>query len=70
MDIGRIVGNILLLIGHTILLYYSPTLGISIKLGGSILLLLYFNSIKLYDMSITIAAFSSLELIRLLIYLM
>lgn len=61
----RILANILLLVGHAILIYYDVKLGITIKLIGSSMLIYFFSKLKYWDMTITMSAFSSLEIFRL-----
>jgi hypothetical protein len=61
----RIIANILLLVGHAILIYYDVKLGITIKLIGSSMLIYFFSKLKYWDMVVTLSAFSSLEIFRL-----
>lgn len=61
----RILANILLLVGHAFLIYYDVKLGITIKLIGSSMLIYFFSKLKYWDMTITLSAFSCLEIFRL-----
>lgn len=61
----RIIANILLLLGHSILLFYNIKIGIIVKITGNILLINYFLKMKYYDMIVTLLAFSLLEIYRL-----
>lgn len=61
----RIIGNLLLLFGHTILLFQSIEIGIIIKLISNVLLCYFFIKEKYYDMVVTLVAFAILEMFRL-----
>jgi hypothetical protein len=65
MVLTRYLANIILLIGHTLLLYGSPEIGIIIKTTGAFILLLSFIKLKMYDMIVILVTFSVLELTKL-----
>jgi hypothetical protein len=65
MVLTRYLANIILLIGHTFLLYGSQEIGIIIKTTGALMLLLSFIKLKMYDMIVILVTFSALELTKL-----
>ncbi len=62
----RWIGNLLLLVGYFILLFYKQDIGLSIRIIGAILLLPSFIKLKLYDLLFIASIFLAIDIAKLL----
>lgn len=69
MTLFRIIGNLLVMAGYPVLLYFSPVLGATIKTVGHVLLFTYFIKFQAWDMLLSLLFFSTLDLVYLLKHL-
>ena len=59
INICRVIGNLLFIIGYVVVLFNSVELGVYIRLVGNLLSWPYFYKIKMWDM-ITVRSFFAL----------
>jgi hypothetical protein len=69
MTLFRIIGNLLVMAGYPVLLYFSPVLGATIKTVGHVFLFTYFIKFQAWDMLLSLLFFSTLDLVYLLKHL-
>jgi hypothetical protein len=66
LNICRIVGNLLFIVGYVVVLFGSMELGVYVRLVGNLLSWPYFYKIKMWDMIAVRSFFAIIEVVKLI----
>ena len=66
LNIGRIIGNSLFIIGYIIILFADIKIGIVTRLIGNLMSYPYFCKIKMWDMLVLRSFFGAIEITKLI----
>ncbi len=66
LNICRIVGNLLFIVGYVVVLFGSMELGVYVRLVGNLLSWPYFYKVKMWDMITVRSFFAIIEVVKLI----
>jgi len=66
LNVCRVIGNLLFIIGYTVVLFGSVELGVYIRLLGNLLSWPYFYKVKMWDMIAVRSFFAAIEIAKLI----
>jgi hypothetical protein len=66
LNICRIIGNLLFIVGYAVVLFNSVELGVYVRLVGNLLSWPYFYKVKMWDMIVVRSFFAIIEVAKLI----
>lgn len=66
LNVCRVIGNLLFIVGYAVVLFGSVELGVYIRLFGNLLSWPYFYKVKMWDMIAVRSFFAAIEIAKLI----